>query len=208
MTRRILGVLLLTFSLVMAVAAPAVAKMPPYEAEVSVDEDVATVTVVFDGYDMEVPTLEGVLALVQQDPPSDSASFIWIDLRRTEAFTYEGTVVIPYPGEWAIVAFPDASPPPPAEMYPTITFTASFAVAESQSTEATAETPDPAVTEIEVAAPKATVSESVNLSERDPIRATSEANRGQAIWIGTGAGAVLLTGAWALQRRRRSSPTL
>jgi len=130
MTRKSLGLLLLVVSIVVANAAPAVAKMPPYDAEVSVDEDVATVTVVFDGYDMGVPTLDGILGLVPQDSPSDPPSIIWIDLVRTEAFTYGGSVVIPHPGEWAIVPFPDASPPPPAEMYPTITFTASFAVAD------------------------------------------------------------------------------
>ena len=199
----------------MVVAAPAAAKMPPYEATVTADGDTATVTVVFEGYDMGVPELDGVLGLYTAEVFEGARGslqgipFTPIQLVRIADFTYEASFEIPHPGEWAIVGSP-GSDEPLEEMYPTVIFSASWPIAETETTVATV---TPAAVEPNVgekSQPTATeVSKPANAAE-EGLAVGSAATAGSssnstALPRLLGLGALSFGGAW-LVRRRRATP--
>lgn len=67
MRRGVLASVVVSVSLLLLIAAPAAAKLPPFAATVHVEGNVATVTIVLDGYDPEVPVLGELLALYPAD---------------------------------------------------------------------------------------------------------------------------------------------
>ncbi len=132
-------VVAISFGLLVVVAGPAAAKMPPFETTVEVEGDQALITVVMEGYDPGVGEFNDLVGLYSAAAMDDAAiaDFTPITLTRIGPFTYQGTVTIPSNGEWAVVPFPGtassfepkATVPPDfvgeiPELYPIVWFSA------------------------------------------------------------------------------------
>lgn len=122
MFRRIASIAAIAIIL-LTIAAPALAKLPPFDTEVSVDGTTATITIRFDASyesgelteDFLPVTLEGMFALYSTETldarnrPQATASGEPVTVTRIQPGVYQGSVEVDYAGEWAIVAFPGAT---------------------------------------------------------------------------------------------------
>ena len=92
------------------VAAPALAKVPPFSVEVSPGGPIAgeptTVTVEL-AEPIPVDDLSGLIAFYRASDAESRVNGIPVPLERVGATTYQGDVVLPESGEWRIVSFPD-----------------------------------------------------------------------------------------------------
>lgn len=107
----------------LTIASPAFAKLPPFETEVSVDGNTATVTIRFDGFyesgelteDFLPETLEGLFALYSAETldannrPQATASGEPVTVTEVTPGVYRGSIEVDHAGDWAIVAFPGAT---------------------------------------------------------------------------------------------------
>lgn len=124
-------------ALMLMLALPAQAKLPPYEMDVSTNGLLATVTVRFLDFDGEgaltddfLPeSLDGVMAwypasaLESDGRPSLSDHGMPLSMARIATGVYEASFEVPAAGEWAIVPFPGNDMP--SDLYPVVVFAAS-----------------------------------------------------------------------------------
>lgn len=124
--RMTLGTGLLTAVLVLMVAAPALAKLPPFSVEVAVDDLVATVTVTLDQVAGYIPpdAFDGAVGILPASSLTDGwraaspADVMLPVLEATEDETvFVGSVVLPVEGEYVAVPFPFSHEAPPFLMY-------------------------------------------------------------------------------------------
>jgi hypothetical protein len=107
--------------LLLAVALPASAKMPPFEMTVEPGGDTIHVDVTLgrddpvSAYSFESPELNGLLAVFPADkvdekgrPLSVIDEGTEVPLRRVQAGTYQGSIALK-PGHWAVVPFPSVT---------------------------------------------------------------------------------------------------
>ena len=100
----LLGVCLLAMSL------PALAKIPPFAIDVEPDTptvgEPVTVTVKLT-QSVPVEELGGLVALFRAEDAESRVRGTPVPLNRVGETTYQAVVVLPEPGEWRIVSFPD-----------------------------------------------------------------------------------------------------
>ena len=102
----LLGICLLAISL------PALAKIPPFA--IAVEPDTTTVgepvTVTLElTQAVPVAVLDGLVALFRAEDAGSRVRGTPVTLNRVGETTYQAVVVLPEPGEWRIVTFPDRS---------------------------------------------------------------------------------------------------
>lgn len=202
-------VLIVSFVWLVVVASPAAAKMPPFETTVEVEGDKALITVVLDGYDPEVAEFNDLVGLypaaAMDGTPLATIDYTPIPLSWVEPFTYQGSVTIPYSGEWVVVPFP-GSPGGPAELYPPAWFSAE----NVESTGLGTPNPQPLVESPPVAESRPLV-ESPSLDVAEPgvsvPRLSSDAPQAQRSYPGllavvAGVGVLVLASGRILRNRR------
>lgn len=110
--------ILLAAILLLSVALPASAKMPPFDLDVDSTGDTVRVEVTIQGdesaiHDFNPSNLDGLIAVYPADavdaegrPKTVLQDRTGVRLARIEAGTYQGSVTLE-PGRWAVVPFPD-----------------------------------------------------------------------------------------------------
>jgi hypothetical protein len=94
----------------LAISLPALAKIPPFaivvEPETPIVGEPVTVTVELT-QSVQVEELEGLIAFFPAEDAESRVQGTPVPLNRVEETTYQAVVVLPEPGEWRIVSFPD-----------------------------------------------------------------------------------------------------